>query len=106
VFDPLDGLLALRRLTVELRSRDSLISVPNVASTNMPLPGLGNGGRLGVSPPTVSSSTQSRTTENSILTAKEASVATWNLRRGNWGEFKKVIEMGPALGQPRLQRAE
>jgi hypothetical protein len=59
VFDPADGVLALRRMTIELRARDGataaaavlMPSVAHVGGTSVSLPGMGGAGRLSVSPP-------------------------------------------------------
>lgn len=105
VFDPVDGILSLRRLTIEIRSRDSFVpSMQNVGGTSVSLPGMS---RLGVSPPS-SISGPTRTAEASLdLGAKESLVATWSLkRRGTWGEVKRAIGIDVTAEKMRLKRAK
>ncbi|KAF4600268.1 hypothetical protein EYR38_004892 [Pleurotus pulmonarius] len=98
VFDPADGMLSLRRVTVETKSLDEGIglrglpaSVPILGSTSISLPKIGPAGRLSSSPSgainTISNLQPSRSpaspgNEASVeLIGKERTAATWNLRR-------------------------
>ncbi|KAG9219724.1 hypothetical protein CCMSSC00406_0010187 [Pleurotus cornucopiae] len=98
VFDPADGMLSLRRVTIETKSLDEGIglrglpaSVPILGSTSISLPKIGPAGRLSSSPGgainTISNLQPSRSpaspgNEASVeLVGKERTAATWNLRR-------------------------
>jgi hypothetical protein len=93
VFDPADGVLTVKRLTIELRSRDSIVnSLPAIGTTSVSLPGMGGAAWLGTSPPT----TVNRQVEVSTpeLSAKEMPLATWNLKRkGHWKEIRSAVEV-------------
>lgn len=98
VFDAADGMLFLRRVTIETKSLDEGIglrglpaSVPILGSTSISLPKIGPAGRLSSSPSgainTISNlqpgrSPASPAIEPSVeLVGKERTAATWNLRR-------------------------
>ncbi|KAF8638773.1 hypothetical protein AX17_001968 [Amanita inopinata Kibby_2008] len=105
VFDPNDGMLSLRRITSELRSKDQGLSVAAsmsaLGTTSISLPGLGGAGKLSSSPSSVAHSTsvasnasgQQRNIESTHeLVGKETIVATWNLqRRRDWEEIRQPI---------------
>ncbi|OJA20381.1 hypothetical protein AZE42_06676 [Rhizopogon vesiculosus] len=104
LFDPSDGVLSLRRVMLEQRHRDaysySLANLPT--SVSMPLPGNGNAGRLGTSPPnrvgvvsTKSSGlTQMMLEAASELYGRDSMVATWQLRRHrDWSEVKYEMNL-------------
>jgi hypothetical protein len=93
VFDPADGVLILNRLTVELRSRDSIVnSLPALGTTSVSLPGMGGAAWLGTSPPGTSVNRQVEASPE--LSAKEMTLATWNLKRkGHWKEIRSAVEI-------------
>ncbi|KIK97003.1 hypothetical protein PAXRUDRAFT_825396 [Paxillus rubicundulus Ve08.2h10] len=103
LFDPSGGVLSLRRITLEQRSRESAIPfsspIANFA-TSVSLPGVGAAGRLSASPPSHapkdsrkgSGLTQQLSEAATELVGKESIVATWQLkRRQDWGEVKNVV---------------
>ena len=105
LFDSADGMLSLRRFTVEQHPKES--SLPSTvvqasvsAATSISIPGMGGAGRLSVSPSSAGASASSRSsaltkmmdTPELELSAKERVVATWNLqRRRDWGEIKRRL---------------
>ncbi|KAJ8081647.1 hypothetical protein PM082_007493 [Marasmius tenuissimus] len=107
VFDPTDGVLSLRRITVNIKAKDgntsmlSLAGGSNAAShISRSLPGMGAVGKLAmsVSPtsqgrPGPSTLSQKIDVAGSELVAKDSSVATWNLKRKReWSEVKRALE--------------
>lgn len=96
VFDPTDGSLALRRLVLELRNLDHVLSLPSVIhGTSASLPGTSPAGRLSTSPsssggrPSGLSRMMEAPTE---VIAKEAIVASWNVKRKHdWGEIRQPV---------------
>ncbi|KIJ59762.1 hypothetical protein HYDPIDRAFT_177705 [Hydnomerulius pinastri MD-312] len=103
VFDSSGGVLSLRRIMLEQRSRESGIpfSAPITSlATSISLPGVGAAGRLSVSPPSQtpkdgrksSGLTQQLLEAATELVGRESTVATWQLkRRHDWGEVKHVV---------------
>ncbi|KAL0575045.1 hypothetical protein V5O48_006918 [Marasmius crinis-equi] len=112
VFDPTDGLLSLRRITVNAKLKDggtSILgaslaggsSVSNAAGhISKSLPGMGAVGKLAMS---VSPTSQARPGPSGLshrmdagasdLVGKESTVATWNLKRKrDWSEVKRALE--------------
>lgn len=107
MFDASGGVLSLRRITLEQRSRESGIpfSAPITSlATSISLPGVGAAGRLSASPPVQTRSpmrdarrrsglTQQMLEAATELVGKESTVATWQLkRRYDWGEVKRVVQ--------------
>lgn len=104
LFDASGGVLSLRRIMLEQRSRESAIpfSAPITSlATSISLPGVGAAGRLSVSPPShtpkdgrkSSGLTQQLLEAATELVGKESTVATWQIkRRHDWGEVKHVIQ--------------
>ena len=94
LFDSADGVLSLRRFTVEQHPKEpSLPSSVVQASVSA-------AGRLSVSPSSTGASISTRPsaltkmmdTPEMELSAKERLVATWNLqRRRDWGEIKRRL---------------
>jgi hypothetical protein len=106
MFDASGGVLSLRRITLEQRSRESGIPFSSpIASlaTSISLPGVGAAGRLSASPPVQTRSPISAGRKQSGLTqqmleaatelvGKDSTVATWQLkRRHDWEEVKHVV---------------
>ncbi|EGN92340.1 hypothetical protein SERLA73DRAFT_117519, partial [Serpula lacrymans var. lacrymans S7.3] len=109
IFDPSDGVLSLRRITLEQRPREhSLASLGTSISfpgTSISLPGVGASGRLGAPPlppktavsagggGRASGLTQMMEATSMELVGKESVVATWQLRRQQaWGVIRTVIK--------------
>ncbi|KAF8890452.1 hypothetical protein BD779DRAFT_1517758 [Infundibulicybe gibba] len=106
VFDPTDGMLSLRRLTLEGRPKEQGLSVSASvqAATSISFPGMGGAGRLSSSPSSLGrgrstmggrvSSGATLPPDTSVeLAAKESIIATWNLqRRGDWAEIRHPLE--------------
>ena len=98
LFDPIEGILSLRRLTLEIRTCDQGLSFPtavhNLGATSVSLPGASPLSRLGVSPssggrPSGLSQMMNAPAE---LVGRDSTVASWNLRRGqDWGEIRHVF---------------
>jgi hypothetical protein len=108
VFDPVDGVLSLRRLAIDKHPEKEqgiggvAASVHALGVTSISLPGMGGAGRLSSSPSTrgtagaLSSgrSTSSAKVEEPPmeLVGKETVEATWNLKRGrDWVEIKTPV---------------
>jgi hypothetical protein len=82
-FDPLDGVLSLRRIKVDSHAQDRSLQAPNntsmIGGTSVSLPA------SGVSPPAASNQTFE-------LVARENLIATWHLRRGaDWAQIKQAV---------------
>ena len=101
VFNPSDGVLSLRRITLEARTVGEGSYIPITASISLP-----TGGRLpGTSPESYSSKRSSSGLSMAMasvdsgpkeLVGKETSVATYNLKRGSdWKEVRKVLMQDP-----------
>ncbi|KAH7888262.1 hypothetical protein F5I97DRAFT_1926687 [Phlebopus sp. FC_14] len=112
LFDSSGGVLSLRRITIEQRSRDSApfsSPIANIA-TSISLPGVGGAGRLSVSPPgqtprdtRKSGLTQQLIEASADLVGRESTVATWQLnRRHDWGEVKHVVRETNDCAKPTL----
>lgn len=96
VFNPTDGILSLRRITLEARPVADSGFIPIATSISLPV-----GGRLpGTSPGSYSSKRSSSGLSMAIaaesgpkeLVGKETSVATYTLKHeANWKEVKKVL---------------
>ncbi|KAF8166691.1 hypothetical protein BJ912DRAFT_889225 [Pholiota molesta] len=108
VFDPVDGVLSLRRLAIDKHPEKEqgiggvAASVHALGVTSISLPGMGGAGRLSSSPSTrgtagaLSSgrSTSSAKVEEPPmeLVGKETVEATWDLKRGrDWVEIKTPV---------------
>ncbi|KAH7902822.1 hypothetical protein BJ138DRAFT_271896, partial [Hygrophoropsis aurantiaca] len=103
MFDPLDGMLSLRRITLQQRLHDQGPSFPASFSgfgTSISLPGAGGAGRLSASPPSRGNGMRNKSSgltqmmeASTELTGRESTVATWQLRRRqDWGEIKNSLE--------------
>ena len=110
LFDPIDGVLSLRRLSLDKHSvREQSLgmaaaaaSVQALGVTSISLPRMGGAGRHGRSP---SRSGSSGVVEPPVaeLVAKESIVATWHLqRRTDWVEIKQRIFNPDVIHQPGL----
>ncbi|KAF5364610.1 hypothetical protein D9758_005561 [Tetrapyrgos nigripes] len=120
VFDPTDGILSLRRLTVDTKpaskenssilnaSFGSLGAVGSVGSVSRSLPGVGGTGRLSTSPVKNAASGISQMMEGPAdIISKENTVATWSLRRRReWGEIRRVLEDSSVNTIEQSQRLE
>ncbi|KAF8801837.1 hypothetical protein BYT27DRAFT_7114060, partial [Phlegmacium glaucopus] len=104
LFDPADGVLSLRRLSLDqhlvreqgLGMAAAAASVQALGVTSISLPGMGGAGKLAVSPSRSggSGNKQSLVADSPVveLVAKESTVATWHLqRRTDWVEIKQPI---------------
>lgn len=98
VFDPVDGVLSLRRITTDQRPKDQigLASVPGVISRSLPGT-VGSPVRMSSSPGSVgqASSTSTSTPTEAVmeLVGRGELMATWNLQRNNdWKELRKSVE--------------
>ncbi|KAH7923186.1 hypothetical protein BV22DRAFT_1015894 [Leucogyrophana mollusca] len=103
MFDPLDGVLSLRRITLEPRPRDQgpSFSAPfSNFGASVSLPGTGAAGRLGVSPPSRGGGARNKSSgltqmmeASTELAGRESTVATWQLRRRqDWGEIRNSLQ--------------
>ncbi|KAF8952387.1 hypothetical protein BDZ97DRAFT_1930866 [Flammula alnicola] len=107
VFDPQDGILSLRRLTIEKHlvkeqgvSGGVAASVQALGVTSISLPGMGGAGRLSSSPSNKANATSSKSPTSAgiadppmELAAKESIEATWDLKRGrDWVEMKMPVQ--------------
>jgi hypothetical protein len=113
-FDPADGVLSLRRLSLDKHSvreqglgiAAAAASVQALGVTSISLPGMGGAGKLARSPSrpggNASTSVDPPVTE---LVAEESTVATWDLqRRTDWVEIKqRIVDPEP---QPRVSGGE
>ncbi|KAJ3772601.1 hypothetical protein FB446DRAFT_643226, partial [Lentinula raphanica] len=112
VFDPLDGILSLRRIFVDVKPK--LGDGPSILGTNLgsvgslgasrSLPATNAVGRLsgsaspGTSPVGTTGAFPTKA-ENGELTSRESTVASWHLRRGkDWPEKKEVLKTDPRRG--------
>ena len=98
LFNPLDGSLSLRRITLSRQARDRLASglsaVPLPRGTSISLPGVNTFGRLGTSAPAEStpSGLSRMMARSSEVVATESTVATWMLRRAkDWKEIRRSL---------------
>ncbi|KIM42507.1 hypothetical protein M413DRAFT_444245 [Hebeloma cylindrosporum] len=107
LFDPVDGVLSLRRLIIDKHPVKESIgsgvaaSVQAFGVTSISFPGMGGGDRISLSPSTSGASRGGSRTSHSPqvggdpqmeLFAKEGMVATWDLRRKrDWAEFKRPV---------------
>ena len=118
LFDPADGVLSLRRLSLDkhfvrehsLGMAAAAASVQALGVTSVSLPGMGGAGRLAGSPSrSGSSGHRSSTLDPPVaeLVAQESTVATWDLQRQtNWVEIKQSIMSPDNKPQPRLLGGE
>ncbi|KIJ92648.1 hypothetical protein K443DRAFT_13452 [Laccaria amethystina LaAM-08-1] len=105
IFDSAGVVLSRRRLAVEKHPTEpnlpSIVAQASVsAATNISFPGMGDAGRLSVSPSSAGASASTRPstltkmmdTPEIELSAQERFVATWNWQgRRDWGEIKKHL---------------
>jgi hypothetical protein len=120
LFDPADGVLSLRRLSLDkhvvrekgLGMAAAAASVQALGVTSISLPGMGGAGRLALSPSRSGGSGGNKSSTAvdppvTELVAKESIVATWNLqRRTDWVEIKERIVNPDIKPQPRLLGGE
>lgn len=113
LFDPVDGVLSLRRLIVDKHAVKESIgsgvaaSVQALGVTSISFPGTGGADRISLSPSTSaasrggSRSSQSQQVADPLmeLGAKESVVATWDLRRRrDLAEFKRPVQPTMLVG--------
>ena len=109
VFDPSDGTLSLRRVTVLSRVQESgtslLSAIPISAGTSVSLPGMGFMGRFSSSPPKPSAIKAISTSTSDVpleLVGKDSTVATYSLLRStNWEEVKVPLSQQNDQYRPR-----
>ena len=112
LFDPADGVLSLRRLSLDkhfvreqgLGMAAAAASVQALGVTSISLPRMGGAGRLARSP-TRAGGSSSGVVDPPVaeLVAKESNVATWHLqRRTDWVEIKQRIFNPDVKHQPGL----
>lgn len=123
VFDPADGMLSLRRITLDQRPRDQLglgsVSTSAMGVVSRSMPGaVGSPGRLSASPGALSRASSTSTTAGGGGTAQGGQggqdamaelvgqgslVATWNLqRKRDWEEIRKPIdEVSGIVARPK-----
>ncbi|KAJ3484267.1 hypothetical protein NLJ89_g11995 [Agrocybe chaxingu] len=124
VFDPEEGVLSLRRLTLDKHLvREQGIggvaaSVQVLGVTSISLPGMGSSGRLSSSPSSAAKTGAQTAAARVVdppteLGAKESEVATWNLgRERGWEEIKRPMVpngrgvKGPSAGGEWFSEAE
>ena len=110
LFDPADGVLSLRRLSLDkhfvreqsLGMAAAAASAQALGVTSISLPRMGGAGRLATSPPR---SGGSGVVDPPVaeLVAKESNIATWHLqRRTDWVEIKQRIFNPDVKYQPPL----
>jgi hypothetical protein len=106
VFDPVDGILSLRRLTIDSQPTD--LGSYAIRGTSLSLPSSSGVGRLNTSSnAALSGATRSQTETPSELVAKETLVATFSLRRGgHWKEVMNIVQMRPRQGAVYLAKPE
>lgn len=96
-FDPADGSLSLRRMTITISEVGSsmLASLPIPTGTSISLPGMGFMGRPSASPPKPAGLTSTSAMSEQLATelvAKDATIATWNLMRDSkWNDVKEPL---------------
>jgi hypothetical protein len=107
-FDPISGVLSLRRIWVDRPASDRTLQVanaiPTIGGTSISLPGTGlTLASLSVSPPRQSepaarrgstASSSGKVSEHSAgLVGRDSIFATWNLRRsGDWPSVKQIVK--------------
>ncbi|KAG6917081.1 hypothetical protein DXG01_003970 [Tephrocybe rancida] len=110
LFDPGDGMLALRRVVLEMRPRDQGVGMgmglldgtirAGVNMTSISLPGMGFAGALSSSPSSGGGGAQGqpgrgvgeKEREGQMeLAARESTVMTWNLGGWQGGEVRKIL---------------
>ena len=98
IFDPSDGSLSLRRLTLSTRAGDvgsSLLASLPIPTTSMSLPGMGLMSRQIVGSPKISATSSNTSANENLITelvAKDSTVATWNLMRDSkWNNVKEPL---------------
>ncbi|KIY62484.1 hypothetical protein CYLTODRAFT_447171 [Cylindrobasidium torrendii FP15055 ss-10] len=111
VFDPMDGMLQLRRWVLNVNQRGGNregISIPGMTSVSLPM-GLGIGGRSSTSPrdrsrrisssslsPDLAALTIEDKLDGELVAVKDTVVATWDLRRRrDWPAVMKSAEAAP-----------
>ena len=97
-FDPSDGSLSLRRLTLSTRAGDvgsSLLASLPIPPTSMSLPEMGLMSRQIVGSPKISATSSNTSANENLVTelvAKDSTVATWNLMRDSkWNNVKEPL---------------
>ena len=113
LFDPVDGILSLRRLIIDKHAVKESIgggvaaSVQALGVTSISFPGMGAADRMSTSPSTSSTSRGGSRHSHAPqvgdplleLGAKENVVATWDLRRrGDLAEFKRSVQPNVLIG--------
>ncbi|KAG5653843.1 hypothetical protein H0H81_010116 [Sphagnurus paluster] len=118
LFDPVDASLTLRRVLLEMRSKEQGVGagvaglVGALGGTSISLPGMGMmaiGGTAG-SPGAAGrrSNSRSRAAQGQVeaqaeLAARESTIMTWSLRKRESGEVRKILRVG---GEEKLVEAE
>ena len=97
VFEPQDGSLSLRRVTVSRRApREDFGTTIRVPSTSISLPGVSTLRTFAGNAQARQPSALSKMMEKTELAGQDVVVATWALRRSvDWNEVKKVFPLGP-----------
>ncbi|KAF8065405.1 hypothetical protein FPV67DRAFT_1451169 [Lyophyllum atratum] len=105
LFDPGEGSLSLRRVTLEMRAREQGLAAAalGAATTSISLPGMGGAGRLSASPGSGQGHGQRSSSRSRAgmgmgqamevpmeLVGRESTVMTWRLRREG-GEVRKIM---------------
>lgn len=103
LFDPADGVLSLRRLTLEKRVVRDQTVVQAVASIS--LPGMGAAGKLSSSPSHRMASASQTADPQTELVARENVQATWTLRRDMVGP-EVMLPVNPRRPLDRERRSE
>jgi hypothetical protein len=92
LFDPADGTLSLRRITLERRAARESGTLAIPLATSISLPSTGTLARMTNSSPTKPSGLTQMMDRPAELVAREAVVATWKLKRGQgWKEVKHKL---------------
>lgn len=97
IFDPADGILSLRRFTIELRTHDRGLSIPTplpgLSPTSISLPGMSPSRLSASSPSGPGKSGLTRMMESPPeLIGRDNVIATWSLQRHrDWGDIQQVL---------------
>ncbi|OCB89007.1 hypothetical protein A7U60_g3814 [Sanghuangporus baumii] len=108
-FDPTNGSLSLRRMTISTRIAETssfLSSLPIPTGTSISLPGIGFMGRTSASPPKSAALISAPTGMEHLqteLVAKDTTIATWNLTRDSKSnDVKEPLVIGQEMSERRV----
>lgn len=106
VFDPVDGILSLRRLTIgkqAVKDQGIAASMHALGVTSISLPGMGGAGRLSSSPSTKAPESAKVKVDDPPmeLVARVSVEATWDLRRGGRDHVEIKTPILPAQAVDR-----